>query len=90
MREESLEMGRSIADLEADFADVDCHCDLPLDAGDEAYGGEMARGRGMGSDMVFEMAAAAHGYVIDAFTNFDREVGEILRAGDILDVQVQG
>lgn len=77
-------MGRSIADLEVDFADVDCHCDLSLDAGDEAYGRETARERGMGFDMVFEMAATAHGYLIDAFTNFDREVGERLGAGDIL------
>jgi hypothetical protein len=84
LREESLEIGRSIANLEADFADVDCHCDLPLGVRDEAYGGETARDRGMGFDMVVETAAAEHDHVIDAFTNFDREVGERLGAGDVL------
>lgn len=35
-------MGRSLADLEADFADVDRHYDLQLGAEDEVYGGETA------------------------------------------------
>jgi len=77
-------MNRKVADLEADFSDVDCHCDLPLGAGDEAYGGETARDRVMGIDVVFEVVSATHGYLIDALADGDREICQRIGTGDVI------